>query len=64
MPSSPNYIQVLMRLRADEIAAIDAYRRARDNPPSRSRAAEEMFRRAIHAHDWATKAMEAEHAER
>jgi hypothetical protein len=56
MAYSPNFFQVLMRLRPDEIAAIDAYRRAQENPPSRTRAAEEMFRRALHAHDWATEA--------
>jgi hypothetical protein len=56
MANTPNFFQVLMRLRRDEVAAIDAYRRAQDNPPSRSRAAEELFRRALHAHDWATEA--------
>jgi hypothetical protein len=62
--SARPFTNVLLRLSDDEVDKLDAYRRAQKSPPSRNRAGEEFFRRALNAHDWATKAdKEADHAQ-
>jgi hypothetical protein len=43
--NSPEFTQAQLRLRADELDVIDAYPRDHKSPPSRTRAAEMLFRR-------------------
>jgi hypothetical protein len=57
--SSSALTQVLLRLPENELDALDAYRREQKSPPSRNRAAEMLFRRALSDLSWAK---EADHA--
>jgi hypothetical protein len=62
--AAPQFTNVLLRLTDVEVDRLDAYRRSQKSPPSRNRAGEQFFRRALHAHDWATEAkQEANHVE-
>jgi hypothetical protein len=65
MPAQSEITQVLSRLTDPDIAAIDAWRRAQQVPPSRNRAVELLVRQALLAYNWNTAAKEAvQHAQR
>jgi hypothetical protein len=50
---------VAMRLHDDELAALNAFRRAQQSPPSRTRAAEQIFRRGLSDVVWANDCPDA-----